>query len=66
MKKVAILLYLSLLITNTFAQSTQQETLVLKGRVIDLKTRKDLPGATIQLMRADSTVIDQQTPTTTG
>ena len=36
-----------------------QETIQLKGRIIDAKTRKDLPGATVQLMTADSTIIDQ-------
>ena len=39
-----------------------QETIQLKGRIIDSKTRKDLPGATVQLMKTDSTIIDQQSP----
>lgn len=39
-----------------------QDTFILKGRVIDLHTRKDLPGSTVQLMTNDSVVIGQQTP----
>ena len=42
--------------------SWAQETIQLKGRIIDSKTRKDLPGATVQLMTADSIVIEQQAP----
>jgi len=45
---------------NAFAQNTPQETMHLKGRIVDAKTRNDLPGATVQLMTADSVVIGQQ------
>lgn len=38
-----------------------QETFTLKGKVYDFKTRTELPGATIQLMQADSTIISTTT-----
>lgn len=34
-----------------------QEKLVLKSRIVDSKTRNDIPGATIQLLASDSTVL---------
>ena len=38
-----------------------QETFTLKGKVYDYKTRTELPGATVQLMRTDSTVVTATT-----
>lgn len=38
-----------------------QETFTLKGKVYDYKTRTELPGATVQLMRTDSTVVTTTT-----
>lgn len=34
-----------------------QEKLIIKSRVVDSKTRNDIPGATIQLLAEDSTVL---------
>ena len=53
MKRIYSLL-LSLLV---IASMEAQETITLKGRVVDSKTRNDLPGVTVQLMNADSVVI---------
>lgn len=47
----------TLLILLTSIQGFAQGTLTLKGKVYDNKTRNELPGATIQLMKADSTII---------
>ena len=38
-----------------------QETFTLRGKVYDFKTRTELPGATVQLMRTDSTVVTTTT-----
>ena len=35
-----------------------QEKLTLKSRVVDSKTRNDVPGVTVQLLSSDSTVIE--------
>lgn len=51
-----------ILAITAVCSSWAQETIQLKGRIIDSKTRKDLPGATVQLMTADSIVIEQQAP----
>ena len=53
---------LAALVSISLNYAQAQESIQLKGRIIDSKTRKDLPGATIQLMTTDSIVIDQQTP----
>ncbi len=52
MKQIA--LFILALVAMT-AQA--QQTLTLKGKVYDFKTRTELPGATVQLMRTDSTVV---------
>ena len=57
-KRHIITIIIALIAKSAWAQ----ETIQLKGRIIDAKTRKDLPGATVQLMTVDSTVIDQQSP----
>ncbi len=50
-------------ILNVYAMCMKaQDRFILRGRVIDLHTRKDLPGATVLLMTSDSVVIGQQTP----
>lgn len=36
---------------------TAQEKLILKSRVLDFKTRNDIPGVTVQLLASDSTVL---------
>ena len=38
-----------------------QEAFTLRGKVYDFKTRTELPGATVQLMRTDSTVVTTTT-----
>ena len=38
-------------------KSEAQENFVLLGKVYDFKTKKELPGAIVQLMTTDSTVI---------
>ena len=35
-----------------------QEKVTLKSRVVDSKTRNDVPGVTVQLLSSDSTVIE--------
>lgn len=35
-----------------------QEKLTIKSRVVDSKTRNDVPGVTVQLLSSDSTVIE--------
>lgn len=47
----------TLLILLTSIPGFAQNTFTLKGKVYDNKTRNELPGATIQLMKADSTII---------
>lgn len=44
-----------------FISSYAQETFTLKGKVYDYKTRTELPGATVQLMRTDSTMVTATT-----
>lgn len=61
MKYPLVILTLLLFSINMAAQNST-ETMQLKGRVVDHKTRKDLAGATVQLLTADSIVLDQQTP----
>lgn len=53
---------LAALVSISLNYAQAQESIQLKGRIIDSKTRKDLPGATVQLMTADSIVIEQQAP----
>ncbi len=56
--KTSRLLLLFVLLTSVFTVSAQgQETLTLKGRVLDFKTRNDLAGVTVELLSKDSTVI---------
>lgn len=43
-------------------QDKAKESLQLKGRIIDSQTRKDLPGATVQLLSGDSTILASQSP----
>ena len=57
-----IVFVLAILASASLNYASAQETIQLKGRIIDSKTRKDLPGATVQLMTTDSTIIDQQAP----
>lgn len=45
----------------TFMSSYAQENFTLKGKVYDFKTRTELPGAIVQLMRTDSTVVTTTT-----
>ena len=49
-----ILLLFAMLLSMT---CTAQEKLILKSRVLDSKTRNDIPGVTIQLLASDSTVL---------
>lgn len=49
----------SLLLLNFMVLNAQE--FVIRGRVCDFKTRKELPGATVQLMSADSSVISTKT-----
>ena len=57
-----IVFVLAILASASLNYASAQETIQLKGRIIDSKTRNDLPGATVQLMTTDSTIIDQQAP----
>lgn len=41
-------------------KSEAQENFVLLGKVYDFKTKKDLPGAIVQIMTTDSTIIAQE------
>lgn len=61
MKSHLLTLCFFLFSINIVAQNSK-ETIQLKGHIVDQKTRKDLAGATVQLLTADSVVIDQQTP----
>ena len=49
----------SLLLLNFMVLNAQE--FLIRGRVCDFKTRKELPGATVQLMSADSSVISTET-----
>ena len=54
-------LYLVFLISVLcILESEAQEIFILQGRVCDFKTKKDLPGAIVQLMTTDSTIIAQE------
>lgn len=56
MRNITVLILLLATITGQ-----AQETFTLKGKVYDFKTRTELPGATVQLMRTDSTVVTATT-----
>lgn len=43
-----------------------QEKVTIKSRVVDSKTRNDVPGVTVQLLSSDSTVIEPWWRTTIG
>ena len=58
--QLVLTLCLMLAMTCGYAQQ-KQETFALRGKVYDFKTRTELPGATVQLMRTDSTVITTMT-----
>lgn len=54
-------LYLVFLISILcILESEAQEIFILQGRVCDFKTKKELPGAIVQLMTTDSTIIAQE------
>lgn len=54
MRKLIILSFAILLSVACMGQ----EKLTLKSRVVDSKTRNDVPGVTVQLLSSDSTVIE--------
>lgn len=50
-------IYSLLTLVFIVASMAAQQTLTLKGRVVDAKTRNDLAGVTVQLMTTDSSVV---------
>ena len=56
-KRIITLILALAAVCDTWAQ----ETFTLRGKVYDFKTRTELPGATVQLMRTDSTVVTTTT-----
>lgn len=51
-------IFFLLLLVSCTLHIMSQETMRITGRILDAKTRNDLPGSTVQLMTADSTVIN--------